>query len=55
MLGQLRNWSTSWSAKILFGLMIVSMGAFFGLQQLFVPDSRYAVVATVGGGKDFHA
>lgn len=48
MLKALRNWGNTWPAKILFGLIILSLGAFFGLQKAFFNKSSLDVVARVG-------
>ena len=51
MLEVLRRWSTSWSAKFLFALLVLSLGTFFGMGKLFFSGTAYDVVATVGGAK----
>ena len=50
MLEGLRRWSQSWSAKMLLGVLALSMVAFFGFDRLFLGGGD-PVVATVGSQK----
>jgi hypothetical protein len=45
----LRHWSTTWAAKAVFGLMICSMGLFWGLSDVFRRQHPLEVVVTVNG------
>ncbi|MBY0264503.1 MAG: peptidylprolyl isomerase, partial [Holosporales bacterium] len=58
MIESLRRWGSSWPAKILLGLLAISMGIFWGVSDIFTRDQSSAVVATVGDSeilaKDLH-
>lgn len=49
MLGRLRAWSQSWAARILFILLLVSLGAFLGVKDLFLGLSDRQTLGKVGG------
>lgn len=48
MLEKFREWSNSWVAKILLGILVLSFGLFFGMTDIFQGRHPLAVVATVG-------
>lgn len=48
MLEKFRQWSGSWIAKILLGILVLSFGLFFGMTDIFQGQHPLAVVATVG-------
>ncbi len=58
MIKSLRRWGSSWPAKVLLGLLAISMGIFWGVSDIFTRDHSSAVVATVGDSeilvKDLH-
>lgn len=51
MLESFRRWSQTWPAKIVLGLIVLSMVAFLGVDQSFFGGGERAVLATVGGSK----
>jgi parvulin-like peptidyl-prolyl isomerase len=51
MLESFRRWSQTWPAKIVLGLIVLSMVAFLGVDQGFLGGPERAVLATVGGSK----
>jgi hypothetical protein len=48
MLASLNRFSTSWVAKILLGLLILSFGVFWGMGSLFKGGGAFETVAQVG-------